>query len=144
MERAGFIIRLGAFLLDGIVFGIASWVVSFVTRLIFNMPEPIDPVTGAVTTGIWLGYVISFGLAFLYYVWIPKRTNGQTLGKKLTGIRIAKVNEDPLTIWTLFLREFIGKFISSVILFIGYLMALGKQKRALHDYIAGTIVVKAN
>ena len=44
---------------------------------------------------------------------------------------------------TAFLREVIGKFISSILLCIGYLMvAFDGQKQGLHDKIAGTYVIK--
>ena len=39
--------------------------------------------------------------------------------------------------------RFFAKFISAIILFIGYLMAaFTDRKRALHDIIAGTLVIK--
>jgi uncharacterized RDD family membrane protein YckC len=47
-----------------------------------------------------------------------------------------------LTTGTMFIREVIGKFISGLILMIGYLIALGDERRALHDRMADTIVVK--
>ena len=41
------------------------------------------------------------------------------------------------------LREVLGKFISSVLLCIGYLMvAFDSQKQGLHDKIADTYVIK--
>jgi uncharacterized RDD family membrane protein YckC len=44
---------------------------------------------------------------------------------------------------TFFLREIIGKIVSSIILFIGYLMILWDgKKQGLHDKIAGTVVIK--
>lgn len=141
MERAGFGIRLGAFVLDGIIFGIVSWVVGFLLGFVIET-NPIDPETGMPVwgPGTWVSLLVSLVLFFIYYVWIPFRTNGQTFGKKVTGIRVARVNDEPLTMVTLFVREFIGKTLSSMTLLIGYLVALGSQKRALHDYIAGTVV----
>lgn len=142
MERAGFGIRLVAYIADIIIFSIIAWAISFIYLMIF--PEPIDPLTGEPTfgTSMWGSFLLSFILGFIYFVWIPKRMNGQTFGKKLAHIKIVKANGEPLTLWTLFLREFIGKFLSTIILFIGYLMILGKNKRGLHDYIAGTLVLR--
>lgn len=145
MERAGFGIRLVAFLIDGIIFGVIFWVVDWVLGTAFNVRESVDPATGlpVMGPGMWIGMLVSIVLAIVYYIIIPLRTNGQTFGKKFTRIRIAKADGSPLTAWTLFLREFIGKFLSSITLLIGYLIALGKQKRALHDYVAGTLVIRA-
>lgn len=144
MARAGFGIRLGAFILDGIIYGFASWLLGLIINLVLPTPEPIDPVTGEFIggTGMLISMAISLILAFVYFVVIPYRKKGKTIGKMITRIRVSRLNEDPLTLWTLFLREFIGKTLSSIPLMIGYLLALGRQKRALHDYVAGTVVLK--
>lgn len=145
MERAGFGIRLAATLIDGVIFGLISWIVDFIIKIAFNVKESVDPATGLPVMGpaVWLGFLATFILAVVYYVVIPLRAEGQTFGKKFTRIRVAKADGSPLTAWTLFLREFIGKFLSSLTFLIGYLIALGKQKRALHDYVAGTVVIRA-
>lgn len=144
MERAGFGIRLAAFVIDNIIHGFLYSLVNLVISLVSKTGQAVDPVTGLPEIGIgtWVSVVISLVMAFVYYVYVPLRTNGQTLGKKFTGIRVAKADNNPLTAGTLFLREFIGKFISGILLLIGYLMALGKERRALHDYMAGTVVIK--
>lgn len=144
-EKAGFGIRFLAYLVDSLIVGFLSMILGFLLALIAGEPSGgIDPVTGEVTADSTFGlsFLLTLLLGIVYFVWIPKRTNGQTLGKKLTKIRIVKTNHEPLTIWTLFLREFIGKFLSSIILFIGFLMILGKNKRGLHDYIAKTYVIR--
>jgi uncharacterized RDD family membrane protein YckC len=74
------------------------------------------------------------------YVLIPVLINGQR-GKKMTRISIVRLHGKRLSWWTMFLRELIRKAFSGFILFIDFLMALVKEKRALHDYIAGTAVV---
>ncbi len=74
--------------------------------------------------------------------------NGQTIGKKLMGIKIVDVNGNLLPLWKLIgLRvlplyfllyvPFVGDYISIIdILFI-----FGSNKRCLHDYFAGSWVV---
>lgn len=143
MERAGFGIRLVALLIDALILGIISYVLDSLLGLVVNT-DPVNPITGELSygPGYWLSLLVSLLLAFIYSVWIPLRTNGQTPGKKLLKIRIAKINGEPLSVGALLLREFIGKTVSTIILFIGYLMAFGKEKRALHDYMAGTVVVR--
>ncbi|MEB3104033.1 RDD family protein [Paenibacillaceae bacterium T2] len=105
-----------------------------------------DPAAGVgFGPDVWRAYFTILGINVIiflaYYVVIPVLMNGQTLAKKMVGIRIVRVNGKPLPWWTMFLREAIGKTISTLILFIGFLIALGKEKKALHDYIAGTAVV---
>lgn len=131
-------------MIDNIIFGVIHYPVSFILGLVFKTSQAVNPETGLPQfgPGTWISLGLSLIISVIYYIYVPLRTNGQTLGKKLTGIRIRKADESPLTAGTLFLREFIGKFISTILLLIGYLMALGQQKRALHDYLAGTVVVK--
>ncbi|RSK27666.1 RDD family protein [Bacillus sp. HMF5848] len=126
-HRAGFWIRFIAFFIDSIILGIVQYIVGF-----------IIPVYDMTATSI-----ISLIITFLYFVWFQSANNGQTLGKKITGIRVANLDGGRVSIGKMLLREMIGKILSSLILFIGYLIAAGKQKRALHDYIAQTIVIRA-
>lgn len=124
--RAGFWTRFVAFVIDGIIIG----VISLIIGLIF----------GRSLNGV-LSIVISLILSLIYYVWYQS-LNGQTLGKRIMGIKVIKENGNQVHMGTMFLREIIGKFCSGVILYIGYIMAAGRKKRALHDYIAGTIVIR--
>ncbi|UQD52048.1 RDD family protein [Bacillus methanolicus] len=143
MNRAGFGIRLGALFIDAVIFGIISWILEMIVLSILGISGKNNLNTGlpVIGAGIIINNLISFVLALIYYVWYPVRSKGQTFGKKLTGIRIQRTDHKELTFWTMFLREMIGKLISTLILFIGYLLALGEEKRALHDHIAGTEVV---
>jgi len=126
-NRAGFWIRFVAYFIDGIIVG----VIQGIFTLIF----------GRSGTGAVINSIISILIFLVYYIWIQSR-NGQTLGKKLMGIQVIKVDGRPVTVVTLLLREIIGKAISALIIFIGFLMAAGPKKRALHDYMAGTVVVR--
>jgi uncharacterized RDD family membrane protein YckC len=143
LNRAGFGIRLGAILIDAVIFGIISWIIELIVRSAFGISDQIDPNTGLpiLGTGVLMINLINFVLSLIYYVWYPVHTKGQTFGKKLTGIRIQHIDNRELTFWSMFLREIIGKFLSAIILFIGYLLALGHEKRTLHDQIARTEVV---
>ena len=67
---------------------------------------------------------------------------GQTVGKM--AMRLMVVNQDlaPVDYGTSAAREF-SKILSAIILYIGFIMAgFDAQKRALHDRIAKTYVVK--
>ncbi|WP_371756159.1 RDD family protein [Ferviditalea candida] len=128
-------------------YGDIGWIVDLTTGFFVKSPElSADPAAGVgFGPDVWRAYFTILGINVIiflaYYVVIPVLMNGQTLAKKMVGIRIVRVNGKPLPWWTMFLREAIGKTISTLILFIGFLIALGKEKKALHDYIAGTAVV---
>ncbi|MFB3053302.1 MAG: RDD family protein, partial [Dehalococcoidia bacterium] len=65
-----------------------------------------------------------------------------THGKMAVGIKITTVDGADIDFGRALLR-YIGYLASTIILFIGYLMiAFTREKRGLHDYIAGTVVIK--
>jgi TonB family protein len=67
--------------------------------------------------------------------------DGQSLGKKLAGLRIVQEDGNPLSLNRLFLRNIVGYGLSSIFL-VGYLFAfVDPQRRAWHDYISKTRVV---
>jgi uncharacterized RDD family membrane protein YckC len=86
----------------------------------------------------YLDTLISVG----YFVYLQMRTNGQTLGKKCLCLRVVSIDGQPLNTRMLFIRENIGKMLSTLLVLIGYLMALGGEQRALHDRLAKTMVIR--
>jgi uncharacterized RDD family membrane protein YckC len=94
-----------------------------------------------------LGMAIStlFSLAFFLIFWV--NYDGATPGKKLLGIKIIKDNGEKINYPSAFIR-YIGYLISGATLMffgIGYLWIIwDKKKQALHDKIAGTLVVKTD
>ena len=70
---------------------------------------------------------------------------GQTVGKLLCGLQVRRVADRSarLSLSSVLVRESIGKSLSAVFLLIGYLwVALSKNKRAWHDFFAGTWVAR--
>lgn len=129
-QYAGAGVRFLAALIDGLIL----FAVGFVIALPFGATE--EGSTNSVAQG--LSILINLG----YFVWYQGKT-GQTFGKKAMGIKVVDLNGQTPSYFTFFLREFIGKFVSAIILGIGYLMILwDKKKQGLHDKIASTVVVK--
>ena len=59
-----------------------------------------------------------------------------------TGIRIVRTDGNPVSFAGIILRNVVGYFLSVVTFGLGFLLALLNIKgRALHDFIAGTVVV---
>ncbi len=130
MNYAGGGVRFVAALIDNIVLLVPY----FITGAIFsggdgnNQSPFLFLINLAISIGYWVFYQASAG---------------QTLGKKVMGIKVVDLSGNKPTAMTFFLREIIGKMVSAIILFIGYLMILwDAKKQGLHDKIAGTIVVK--
>ena len=77
------------------------------------------------------------------YLWLVS-TRGQSPGKMAIGIKIVKTDGSSVGFEGALIREIIGKLVSSLIFFLGYIWILFDGKRqGWHDKIAGTYVVKA-
>jgi uncharacterized RDD family membrane protein YckC len=137
VKRASFMRRLAACILDQIFVNIIVYPLAFLGGLAFG-------VMGGRDSGIasLIGMLVALIVMWIYYITIPVKMNGRTFGKKILDIRVQRLDGRKLTTGTMFIREVIGKFISGLILMIGYLIALGDERRALHDRMADTIVVK--
>ena len=125
-KYAGFWVRVAALLIDGLVLGAIGFI------LILFIKEP---------TIRSLVYII---ISWLYAVFMITEYQA-TLGKMVVGLHVEKTDGGRVTLRQAFLREIIGKFISSIIIGIGYLMvAWTEKKQGLHDKIAGTVVLENN
>ncbi len=89
----------------------------------------------------FLGFVLIHG----YFL----KTGGQTIGKKLSGIRIVDLRGNVPSLSTLILARFLPICLAAMIPFAGPFLCLfdllfifRKDRRCLHDLIAGTQVVK--
>ena len=68
---------------------------------------------------------------------------GRTIGKWATGLRIERFDNQVPGIGFALLRHFVGYPVSFITLGFGFLLAaLSPSGRALHDFIAGTLVVR--
>ncbi|MDX9709761.1 MAG: RDD family protein, partial [Trichloromonas sp.] len=68
---------------------------------------------------------------------------GQTPGKMALRIKVIRATGEEIGYGRAFVREVPGKFLSGILLGIGYLMAaFDSQKQGLHDRIADTYVIK--
>ncbi len=122
VEYAGFWIRFLAGFIDGLVLLIPNIVLSLAVEGL-----------GGLLLQIALGLVYTVGF------WVAQ---GATPGKMAVGIKITTVDGAEIDFGKALLRYF-GYIASTITLFIGYLMiAFTGQKRGLHDYIAGTVVIK--
>jgi uncharacterized RDD family membrane protein YckC len=60
------------------------------------------------------------------------------------GIKVVDREGRPPGLWKAFLREVVGKILSGLVIYIGYIwVAFDSEKRGWHDHIAGTYVVSA-
>jgi uncharacterized RDD family membrane protein YckC len=98
-------------------------------------------------TGTWDDESISTPLILVYSIVLPIVWHGYTIGKRMMGIRIAKVDGKKLGFGTMFMRTFVGGLVYVLTLGIGlivsaFMVGLREDKRAIHDFIAGTYVTQ--
>ena len=76
------------------------------------------------------------------YEIILTAVGGQTLGKMVCGVSVVRADGTAIGLGRSIARYF-AKFVSAFTLLIGYLIAgFDPKKRALHDMICGTRVVR--
>lgn len=79
-------------------------------------------------------------VAALAYKTVFVSQGGQTPGKMAAGIRVIRADGEPVVVGRALGRA-AGEYLSSIVLGLGYLIAAFGEKRALHDYVAGTRVI---
>lgn len=149
---AGFWIRLAAVILDGIIIGIPLGILSIflgagTTEDIIMSNGMIDPVQIQQLQQTAMENGIISLISFLYGVLLPPLWNGYTVGKRIVGIHIVKANGEKVSIGNMLLRNIVGGIVE-VIAFGGLVSLImiiaRKDKRTLHDLVAGTMVTYAN
>ncbi len=137
LPRAGFWVRAGAFLLDSLAVTVLQFVLGFILALIVR--GIADPDVRLIELVVRL---FGTALAITYYVYFTGYC-GQTPGKMALKIKVIRTDGGDVSYGRAALREVLGKFLSGIVLGIGYLMvAFTKEKQGLHDMIADTYVVK--
>lgn len=136
---AGFWTRVAAYLIDSVLLVTVQSVLSLLINLTIEMLGISTDGDPAINTVIWLfGAVLSISYAVFFTGYC-----GQTPGKMALRIKVIRSDGNPINYARAALREVPGKFISSILLGIGYLMvAFDSRKQGLHDKIADTYVVK--
>ena len=143
----GFWWRFLATLVDGCVMFIVNIPVSILVAIVGGYAGSVQGETAegnmlliAVYMLSWVWQLVAI---FFYYGWFYKN-KGATPGKMAFGLRVVN-DETGTNIGYLrsFFRETLGKFISILVLGIGYMMAgWTKEKTALHDLIFSTRVLR--
>jgi uncharacterized RDD family membrane protein YckC len=157
LQPAGFWKRFAAYIIDGLVIGIPLAIIStFIIGAILyanidaevlsdpNMVEAelTDEELFAVLKAYGLVLLVNFIAAILYYAGLHASKWQATIGKKLLGLKVVSMQGERISFWRS-LGRFLAQSFLSPIFMIGYIIAaFTEKKQALHDLIAGTMVVK--
>ncbi|MBS4189027.1 RDD family protein [Bacillus sp. FJAT-49705] len=158
-EYGGFWLRFAAYLIDSIILGIP---LGIITLLIFTLffgafgtfelilADPYADITDEQALALLGSYFGAFAIAFLinmagviaYYAGLHSSKWQATVGKKLLGLKVTDLNGNRISFWRALGRYLSLAFLSGILL-IGFIIAaFTEKKQALHDLIAGTVVVK--
>ena len=143
-EYAGFGVRLLSWLIDMAVLlglSVAALLIGVVVMMIAASAETRGDM------GAW--FLLFYGIALLcnaisclYYIIFWSR-DGQTLGKRATGLKVVRSDGRPLGAGRAILR-LIGYYVCVGTFLIGFILAaFDQEKRGLHDFIADTRVIMA-
>ncbi len=137
--KAGFWIRVVASLLDSCLLGAVQFVLSLLLGVVIALIYGSTDGNTAMTTVLWLfGVVLSISYAIFFTGYC-----GQTPGKMALRIKVICTDGNDISYGRAALREIPGKFLSGILLCIGYIMvAFDSQKQGLHDKIANTYVIQ--
>lgn len=140
VPKAGFWLRVIAALLDALIVFVLQFSLGALLALAGVVTS--GPSEGSIGTMAILVQLFSFALSFAYYIVFTGHC-GQTPGKMALRIKVVRCDGSDLSYGRAAFREIPAKFISGIILCIGYLMvAFDEQKQGLHDRMADTYVIK--
>ena len=102
-----------------------------ISELMMTVPQLTPP-------GIFLFSL----MMWLYYAFFEASSWQATPGKRLLRLYVTDLAGRPVTFWRASLRNFV-RIISQLTLLVGYILAgFTKKKQALHDLLAGCLVLR--
>ncbi len=155
---AGHGARLGAYLLDVIIVGFVTGILSAVLLIAtaasidwaavrdFHASEAssadvtrvFGPLFALIPGFLLIGLL---GLCYFPFFWAR---DGQTLGMKVAGIRVVRDRDGAPIGWGTAILRLIGFWVSGAVMWLGFIWILiDGRRRGWHDLIAGTCVISA-
>ena len=133
VEYAGFWKRFAALIIDSIIITIVTYIVYLMIPAMLSGERP--------ESEVFLEWIAGMIVNWLYWAVMESSSGKATLGKMALGIIVTDYEGKRIS----FIRatgRYFAKIISALILLIGFIMAgFTEKKQALHDMIAGTLVV---
>jgi uncharacterized RDD family membrane protein YckC len=153
LPYAGFWVRFVALLIDGVILSIPFFLVAI--GLVFRFRSfhflargnrfgpPDAAFMGPVILGFFFAFAIFIVVRWVYFAGMESSARQATFGKVAMSVYVTDLKGQPVTFGRATGR-FFAKIVSGLIpLGIGYIMAgFTEKKQALHDMIAGTLVVR--
>lgn len=141
---AGFWIRVGAALVDGVLVEIAAVIVGFALGAVVGigaaLTHSLGP--GMHTVSVIIGGGAGLAVGVVWYPWMEASAWQATVGKRLFGLKVTDEQGRRIGFGRA-MGRYLGKILSGLTLGIGYMMVgWTARKQGLHDKLAGTLVVR--
>lgn len=144
IEPASRGVRFGAAMIDMLI--MIALYIPVIIAVVLNGGQT-DP---AVILNIWGAITLVAGIALAVITIVLVKRNGQTIGKKMTGIKVVRADGSRASLGRIFWLRNVVNAIPSLIPIVGYVYVLvdhlvifSDKRQCLHDKIADTIVVNA-
>lgn len=135
---SGFWRRFAAFLIDIVIVSLVILILSAAMGFSVGLGGVGGPGMSI------LGVLIAVAAPWLYWAGMESSRHQATIGKMALGMAVTDQFCNRLTFMRASARYY-GKILSSMTLLIGFIMAgFTQRKQALHDMLAGTLVVNAD
>jgi uncharacterized RDD family membrane protein YckC len=129
---AGFWRRFAAYLIDSLLLGALQFTLIVIVQVI--APNDLRAQANVAPVGLVL--------AWAYFALMESSPAQATVGKMALDIYVTDRSGDPIDFRRASIRYW-AKLVSTLVLMLGWLMAaFPPSKRALHDYLAGTHVLR--
>lgn len=144
----GFWIRFVAYMIDGLVMLVpAAILVGIFAAFVILTDESIDHegLPALLVVALILLVAAMIVVNWLYEALMTSSPRGATFGKMALGLRIVRFDGTRLSFGRATARHFAKYMVTPMVpLAIGYIMAaFTNRKRALHDILADTLVIKS-
>lgn len=141
--------RVGATLLDGLIL-VPFEIIAFIVLAVSSSSGTYDPNTGLTTgasispVGVVVAVLLYLGaLAFGFYQLYRQGTTGQTIGKKVVGIRVIREADGQFTGFGMAFVRSLAHILDALPCYVGFLWPLwDEKKQTFADKMCGTVVVR--
>jgi uncharacterized RDD family membrane protein YckC len=153
MNYAGFWLRFVALVIDTCILSVVGWIIigpilatmGIASGMSFS--DLSDPTDVAAMMGVFaamfgVSYFVKMAIDIMYHCFMETSKYQGSIGKMALGLVVTDINGQKIDFSKALIRN-LCKIISGMILCIGYIMTgFTDKKQALHDIIAGTLVMK--
>jgi uncharacterized RDD family membrane protein YckC len=140
--------RLVASMLDGLVIAVMIYIPLGIGLALNGRPIVLSGghfnTAALLGAGSWLPVIGLLVWGWLTILFVSR--NGQSIGKKMLGIKVIRSDGSPASLSRIFLLRNVVNAVLSVLPLYGLvdlLLIFGEKRQCVHDKIADTIVIKA-